>query len=80
MNPLSFLKKARADRQGTATLTSTSSELDAALAALRHLSPAEAKRLYRANRLTVWAAGTLMAAPLSIQSRSSSGHWRNKPA
>lgn len=36
------------------------------LAALRHLTPAEAKRLYRANRLTVWAAGTLMAAPLSI--------------
>lgn len=36
------------------------------LAALRHLTPAEAQRLYRANRLTVWAAGTLMAAPLSI--------------
>lgn len=36
------------------------------LAALRHLPPAQAKRLYRANRLTVWAAGTLMAAPLSI--------------
>ncbi len=36
------------------------------LTALRHLSPADAKRLYRANRATVWVAGTLMAAPLSI--------------
>lgn len=36
------------------------------LAALRHLPPEDAKRLYRANRLTIWAAGTLMAAPLSI--------------
>lgn len=36
------------------------------LAALRHLSPDQAKRLYRANRLTVWIAGTLMAAPLSV--------------
>ncbi|WP_174213623.1 EI24 domain-containing protein [Paragemmobacter aquarius] len=36
------------------------------LAALRHLTPAQAKRLYRTNRLTIWAAGILMAAPLSI--------------
>lgn len=35
MNPLSLLKKARADRQGTATLTSTANDLDAALTALR---------------------------------------------
>ena len=35
MNPLSLLKKARADRQGTATLISTASDLDAALTALR---------------------------------------------
>lgn len=36
------------------------------LVALRHLTPAQAKQLYRANRATVWLAGTLMAAPLSI--------------
>lgn len=36
------------------------------LAALRHLPPDQAKGLYRANRATVWLAGTLMAAPLSI--------------
>lgn len=36
------------------------------LTALRHLPAADANRLYRANRATVWAAGTLMAAPLSI--------------
>ncbi len=36
------------------------------LAALRHLSPDEAKRLYRTHRLTIWTAGTLMAAPLSL--------------
>lgn len=36
------------------------------LVAQRHLPPEQASRLYRANRVTVWAAGTLMAAPLSI--------------
>lgn len=36
------------------------------LAALRHLPPDQAIRLYRANRFTIWIAGTLMAAPLSI--------------
>ncbi|MBC2836720.1 EI24 domain-containing protein [Paragemmobacter straminiformis] len=36
------------------------------LVALRHLPPDQAGRLYRANRATVWAAGTLMAAPLSV--------------
>ena len=35
MNPLNLLKKARADRQGTATLTSTANDLDTALTALR---------------------------------------------
>ncbi len=35
MNPLSLIKKARADRQGTATLTCTANELDPALANLR---------------------------------------------
>lgn len=35
MNPLNFLKKARADRQGTATLTCTANELESSLANLR---------------------------------------------
>jgi hypothetical protein len=35
MNPLSLIKKARADRQGTATLTCTAQELGPALANLR---------------------------------------------
>ena len=35
MNPLNLLKKARADRQGTATLTCTANELDSSLANLR---------------------------------------------
>ncbi len=36
------------------------------LVALRHLQAAEAQALYRRHRATIWAAGTLMAAPLSI--------------
>lgn len=36
------------------------------LVALRRLPPDEAGRLYRAHRATIWAAGTLMAAPLSV--------------
>ncbi|MBA1193264.1 chemotaxis protein [Pseudomonas entomophila] len=35
MNPLAFLKKSRPSRPGTATLTSTANDLEAALAALR---------------------------------------------
>ncbi|WP_371858342.1 FIST N-terminal domain-containing protein [Pseudomonas sp. MPR-R2A7] len=35
MNPLSLLKKARADRQGTTTLTCTANELESSLATLR---------------------------------------------
>ena len=35
MNPLNLLKKARADRQGTATLTCTANELESSLANLR---------------------------------------------
>lgn len=36
------------------------------LVALRRLPPVEAAALRRRNRLRLWAAGTLMAAPLSI--------------
>lgn len=36
------------------------------LAAERRLSPAEARRLRKANGGTVWLAGALMAAPLSV--------------
>lgn len=36
------------------------------LAALRHLPPDQAAALYRRHRGTVWAAGALMAAPLSV--------------
>lgn len=36
------------------------------LVALRRLPPAEATAMRRRNRLRLWAAGTLMAAPLSI--------------
>lgn len=36
------------------------------LVALRQLPPDQVSRLYRANRGTVWLAGTLMAAPLSV--------------
>jgi CysZ protein len=36
------------------------------LVALRRLDPAEARALRKRNRMTVWAAGTLMAMPLSI--------------
>lgn len=36
------------------------------LVALRRLPPDQARSLYSANRGTVWLAGTLMAAPLSI--------------
>ncbi len=36
------------------------------LVALRRLPPDQATALYRANRGTVWLAGSLMAAPLSV--------------
>ena len=36
------------------------------LVALRRLPPSEVKAMCRRNRWTLWAAGTLMAAPLSI--------------
>ena len=36
------------------------------LVALRRLPPAEVKAMRRRNRWTLWAAGTLMAAPLSV--------------
>jgi len=36
------------------------------LVALRRLPPYEVKEMRRRNRWTLWAAGTLMAAPLSI--------------
>lgn len=36
------------------------------LVALRRLPPVEVKAMRRRNRWTLWAAGTLMAAPLSI--------------
>lgn len=36
------------------------------LVALRRLPPAEAAAMRRRNRLRLWAAGTLMAAPLSV--------------
>ncbi len=36
------------------------------LVALRRLPPAEATAMRRRNRLRLWAAGTLMAAPLSV--------------
>lgn len=36
------------------------------LVALRRLPPSEVKAMRRRNRWTLWAAGTLMAAPLSI--------------
>lgn len=36
------------------------------LVALRHLPPAEAKALRQRNSGTIWLAGTLMAAPLSV--------------
>lgn len=36
------------------------------LVALRRLPPNEVKAMRRRNRLTLWAAGTLMAAPLSV--------------
>ena len=36
------------------------------LVALRRLPPAEVKAMRRRNRWTLWAAGTLMAAPLTV--------------
>lgn len=36
------------------------------LVALRRLPPSEVKAMRRKNRWTLWAAGTLMAAPLSV--------------
>lgn len=36
------------------------------LVALRRLPPGEVKAMRRRNRWTLWAAGTLMAAPLSV--------------
>jgi CysZ protein len=36
------------------------------LVALRRLPPSEVKEMLRRNRWTLWAAGTLMAAPLSV--------------
>ena len=36
------------------------------MVALRRLPPAEAAAMRRRNRLRLWAAGTLMAAPLSV--------------
>lgn len=36
------------------------------LVALRRLPPSEVKAMRRRNRWTLWAAGTLMAAPLSV--------------
>lgn len=36
------------------------------LVALRRLSPAEVKAMRRRNRWTLWAAGALMAAPLTV--------------
>ncbi len=36
------------------------------LVALRHLPPEEAKAMRRRYRMPIWAAGTLMAAPLSL--------------
>ena len=36
------------------------------LVALRRLPPTEVKAMRRRNRWTLWAAGTLMAAPLSV--------------
>lgn len=36
------------------------------LVALRRLPPQEVKAMRRRNRLTLWMAGTLMAAPLSV--------------
>lgn len=36
------------------------------LVALRRLPPSEVKAMLRRNRGTLWAAGTLMAAPLSV--------------
>jgi CysZ protein len=36
------------------------------LVALRRLPPSEVKSMLRRNRWTLWAAGTLMAAPLSV--------------
>jgi CysZ protein len=36
------------------------------LVALRRLPPSEVKLMRRRNRWTLWAAGTLMAAPLSV--------------
>ncbi|MFM7443674.1 MAG: EI24 domain-containing protein, partial [Tabrizicola sp.] len=36
------------------------------LVALRRLPPQEVKAMRRRNRWTLWAAGTLMAAPLSV--------------
>jgi CysZ protein len=36
------------------------------LVALRRLPPSEVKEMRRRNRWTLWAAGTLMAAPLSV--------------
>ncbi|MCB6178939.1 EI24 domain-containing protein [Rhodobacter sp. Har01] len=36
------------------------------MVALRRMAPAEAKALRRANALRLWAAGTLMAVPLSV--------------
>ncbi|WP_424927334.1 EI24 domain-containing protein [Amaricoccus tamworthensis] len=36
------------------------------LVALRRLSPADAAKLRRNNRMMIWVAGTLMAVPLSV--------------